>query len=578
MIERRAGYLPCGAEAVIHDQAQETASTGTVLLPPFGFEDVASHRARWVWANRLAAAGHPCLRLGVPGTGDSDPRLELASRADVWAGAVTEATAALQQVTGLSRVAAIGIGLGGQLAYLAASEGGIDELVLWAVPSTGRKLLRQLRAFAAMLNDPPTDQNDGSLWVHGYPISREMVAELGALDLTKIQLDKSVRRALVLGRDRTVPERALVDHLTRQDVAVTATEGDGYSAMVESPQTSLAPTRVIDTVLAWLGEDRKPRSSRSVAVATSIEVTSGVHEEALVLSSKTDRMAAVRTCTAASDDLCVLLLNSGLTRRTGPSGLWARAAREAATLGATAVRLDLPGIGDSDGPDMWSTGDAGLYEQKCLDQVREAMDGIVRQTSARRFLLVGLCSGAYWAFELGRFDERVVGVVMLNPRVLVWKPWLIAIGDARDLTRLRRGGTWRKILTGRISFRHAAQVGRATVQRVVRTPRIALHQRAERAARAAGGDTVDRALDKLCSRQVDVTMVFSPGEPILEDLKREGRFADPQRWPNLRVVSVDGPPDTHLLTPPAMQREVLEIVGQAVARLLRPPTSTVPAA
>lgn len=579
MIDRQATYLRCGAEAVIHDPTQETTGTGVVLLPPFGFEDIASHRGRWVWANQLAAAGHPCVRVGVPGTGDSTPDLELAERLDDWSEAVLQAVELLRRTTGTRRVAAMGMGLGGQLAYLAAARGaGIDDIVLWAVPSTGRKLLRQLRAFAGMLNDPTSEQEDGSLWVHGYSMRGGMVAELEALDLTAIPIGTSVRRALVLGRDRTGPEQRLLGHLAEQGLEVTVEEGEGYAAMVETPQTSVAPAAVISTVLAWLGDRRDPRTMRSPAPVTSIEVTAGVHEQVVMLPSTAGRMAAVTTTTGTSGDLCLLLLNSGLTRRTGPSGLWAKAAREAATRGAVAARLDLPGIGDSDGPDVWSTGDAGLYESDCVDQVRQAMDHIAARTNARRFLLVGLCSGAYWGFELGQSDQRVAGTVMLNPRVLVWQSWLTAVGQARDLARLRRADTWRKVVTGRVSIRHAAQVGTATLQRVIRAPTIARYQRAERSARASGGDAVDRALDRLCSRHVEVTMVFSPGEPILEDMQRQGRFANAERWPNLRVVSLDGPPDVHLLTPPGMQREVLDIVGHAVARLIRPPTSTAPAA
>ena len=51
----------------------------------------------------------------------------------------------------------------------------------------------------------------------------------------------------------------------------------------------------------------------------------------------------------------------------------------------------------------------------------------------RRFMLGGLCSGAYWSFHAALLDERVPAVLLLNPRALVWDAGL---GPGRDLRAL----------------------------------------------------------------------------------------------------------------------------------------------
>ena len=79
--------------------------------------------------------------------GRRDPRL-----LDAWTAAVTGSAAWLRERAGCERLTAFGMGLGGMLAWRAASLGAvIDDLVLWGVPSSGRRILREMRAQSAMI-------------------------------------------------------------------------------------------------------------------------------------------------------------------------------------------------------------------------------------------------------------------------------------------------------------------------------------------------------------------------------------------------------------------------------------------
>ena len=95
----------------------------------------------------------------------------------------------------------------------------IDDLVLWAVPASGRRLVRELRAFASLYTveidpvyapDEPTAEpeqlSDGSLEVSGFLLSASTVEALGALDLAALRLpDHPGRRVLLLERDGIEP-------------------------------------------------------------------------------------------------------------------------------------------------------------------------------------------------------------------------------------------------------------------------------------------------------------------------------------------------------------------------------------
>ena len=126
--------------------------TAVLMCPPFGWEEMCSHRSRRAWALMLASLGYPTARLDLPSTGNSGGLPSDPDRLAAWTGAVAGAAAWLRERTGAARIAAIGIGLGGMLAVRALSEGAeIDDLVLWAVPAKGRLLVREMRAYAAVV-------------------------------------------------------------------------------------------------------------------------------------------------------------------------------------------------------------------------------------------------------------------------------------------------------------------------------------------------------------------------------------------------------------------------------------------
>lgn len=165
----------------IYDDADRTAQSDVDVLicPPFGWDDMCSYRSRRDWAERLARDGHPTLRLDLPGTGDSAGQPGDPGRLDAWTEAITAGAEWLRTQGECRRIAAIGIGLGGLLAWRSASFGApIDDLVLWAVPSRGKTLVRELRAFSRLevANSQKSDNATASLYsdllsVNGYVLS-----------------------------------------------------------------------------------------------------------------------------------------------------------------------------------------------------------------------------------------------------------------------------------------------------------------------------------------------------------------------------------------------------------------------
>jgi pimeloyl-ACP methyl ester carboxylesterase len=149
---------------------------------------------------------------------------------------------------------------------------------------------------------------------------------------------------------------------------------------------------------------------------------------------------------ANADALAVVWLNAGLLHHVGPFGWYVTLARRLAGHGFVNFRFDLSGIGDS--PARNDGGDALACATR---DVTEALDVLGARRAVRRFVLVGLCSGAILAQHVAALDERVAGAVLLDgyghrtpgyylrhyaARALRWRSWLTA---GRRLARAATG-------------------------------------------------------------------------------------------------------------------------------------------
>lgn len=136
----------------------------------------------------------------------------------------------------------------------------------------------------------------------------------------------------------------------------------------------------------------------------------------------------------------VLILNAGIVHRVGPFRIHVDLARSLAEQGFSTLRLDLSGLGDS----APRTGKIESDGRALLD-VRDAMDYLESEIGARKFVLTGLCSGAYEAHRIAVEDERIVGAAFLDGIVFpTFGFWL------RNQTRYFKPRFWRNAIKRRL--------------------------------------------------------------------------------------------------------------------------------
>ncbi|HWH93009.1 MAG TPA: hypothetical protein VNT03_04035 [Baekduia sp.] len=568
--------------AVFHAVA-EPVDTAVLLLPPFGYDDVCAYRGLRTWALALSSEGIAALRIDPPGSGDSGGSPQDPGRAASWTRAVAVSAAWLRQRTGARRIVAIGVGLGGLVAAQAVVEGAdVDDLVLWGAPARGRTLVRELKAFARLgisktedfAWDPETmpPLPDGSLESGGFLLSPDTVAWLQALDLGATPLPRAERRhVLLLGREGISVDAKLQRALTDAGAHVAVADGPGYTELMDEPHRALAPVATIAVVSAWLretasGADRSLPAGAPPAHAPSVTATDAAHlpggvTEAPIAIDAPDHGGALFGIVArpAAQDaagaapLTVVFLNVGAERRIGANRMWVEAARRWAGEGVASVRLDLIGIGDAGGPPTPWNRPYGLYGDALVQQVALALDALPAFGLPPRFLLIGMCSGAYWAFTCARQDPRIVGLDLLNTRMLLFDDTLGSAAEVRHLRRIAGRELWRDVLAGRLTWPRARRMLRAVVVMSAKLPgRLAGRLR----AKAVGGDPLDLALDGLRDQGTEIMLHFSDGEPLQDDLARTGHLDRLARWPNVTVERMPGPADAHTLQVVRMQAGV----------------------
>jgi hypothetical protein len=335
---------------------------------------------------------------------------------------------------------------------------------------------------------------------------------------------------------------------------------------------------VFARVSAWLAEGRPqahevsdgPRRTEQHELPAAAEMRVGgtfVLETPVSISQPFGELFGIITEPkgARTPGICALMLNAGAIRRVGPNRMWVEAARRWAAEGIPTMRLDLEGIGDADGDAEQFTELSALYAPERVDQVRAAIDDLQERGFGDRYVLAGLCSGAYWAFHAAIRDERVSAALLLNPRALFWDPWIEA---ARDYRRgVLRMSTWPRLFRGEIPLSRILALAR---QAPVTLPREALARRRER---RAGGDELDQALDRLRDTDKQLTFLFTDNEPLREELEREERLTDAGRWPNIEVGYLPG--DVHTLRPFVTQRAANEALDRALREEIQRPRAAI---
>jgi alpha-beta hydrolase superfamily lysophospholipase len=577
-----ASWLELEPDSVLtflHRPASPQARRTAVLFcPPFGWEEMCSYRGLRTWAQTYAQSGYPSARLTLPATGDSGGTPHDPARLEAWIGAVADTASWLRQEVGAARLVALGIGLGGMLACLAAGTGApIDDFILWGVPARGRSLLRELRAYSSMVSSRYMKDAeaellpDGAVELTGYLLSAETATALESVDLEgPPPLATGRRRVLLLGRDRLPVDRRLRERFAHQQAEVTLAEGVGYSALMEHPQAASVPEETIRRTLAWLERSLDCAGPNRTSVPTRIKRSStivhgpdgDVRETPLRLTGElAGSFGVLADCPGREPAaVCAVWLNGGALHHTGPNRAWVEVARRWATRGVPTVRVDLRGVGESEGADERPLPDRSLYLAQRTEETLAVVDQLAERGLGDRFILGGLCSGAYWSLHAALADPRVTATMLINLYAFFWSAELVAERETERSLGALQGRAWRRLIRGELT---SAQV-RDGIQSL--TPGR-LRGGSGHPVQRAQSAQIAQALDQLRDQGTEALLLLSRGEGLYDQLQRQGVLDRLDVWPNLRVVQI--PTRDHVFRAIWLQRHVHECLDRALDLALK---------
>jgi alpha-beta hydrolase superfamily lysophospholipase len=489
---------------------------GVVVCNPIGDDAVRSHRVLRHLAERLQRAGFAVLRFDFDGTGDSAGDERDPDRVGTWLGDVGRAVERLRSETGVARVSLVGLRLGATLAAAAAAaRDDIDAVILWRpYPSGGafvddvtrlHEVHRRLEP-AGFALPAPVGWDAGGREALGFVLTTPTIAALERIDLSKLTTAPA-RRALVVGSG-AASETRVATALRALGCAVDEARADDRFLVTIAHKATL-PASDLDAMVAWLAApvavDDAPTATRAPAPRADLD---GGREAPLSFAGVGPLfgiLAAPARCDRERP--AVVLVNAGTVHRIGPHRMYVRLARRLADAGFFVLRMDLSGIGDSPAP-------PGAVENLCYPRdavadVRAGMHALTARLGARRFALVGLCSGGDIALQTALVDERVHAVVIMNPRTFglddlglvesYQRPryYAEALTDGRRLGRLCRG---------------EVDVRRAVRGLAENLARLVDRHRAARAAAADGSDP-PTSLGRLVARGVDTALIVAEHDP-----------------------------------------------------------------
>jgi alpha-beta hydrolase superfamily lysophospholipase len=419
---------------VLHTpHASGQARLAALILPTFGWDNDCSYRARRDWATALAESGVATLRVDLPGTENSVGSPLGPNRVQTWVDATTTAAQWLRKRSDCDRLVVIGIGLGGLIAHQAAVAGApIDDMVLWGVRASGRAYVRELRAYAAVVagqfEEAQVDDGDDVIAIGGYAMSTETAQALGSIKLADSALPQAnLRRVLLISRDAHGIDEKLLTGLSESGAAVTVLETNDYRSLIAPPEYGMRPTRTISESVAWLlnpsaGELAQIQHGELPTVPEVVDCVEferdgvTIRERLSSIETAGGRVVGIISEPASGPRAshCLVVINAGALRHTGPNRIFVEIARSAAAIGVPTVRFDLPGLGDSDGKakNVFEYGpESDIASLAVLRRIFDHAQGL---GIADRFVTTGMSLGGNLAVRAVAEDQRVVGAIGIN--------------------------------------------------------------------------------------------------------------------------------------------------------------------
>lgn len=505
------------APAEVDATSQSKPRMGVLMCPAWGREEASSHGPWRTWAQALAQAGHPAMRLDYPGEGDAWGAAEEASQLSLWVRAALVAVDHLVARTGVRHVCIMGLRWGAVVAWQAARQHPRVSALLAVAPVVrGRTYVRELAALqAASSGDDEALARAGCFQSGGFVLQAQEVARWSAIDLladSKAAGEAgegaatplgALQRVMVLDREDLPAADKWIAALQSCGVTADCLRVPGYADIMADPHHASLPEAWVQASLGCLQSALPEQASDQVGMTDAAAVDlagpavqaelswapwaaqaqADVHEPTLqrgppaVLSERFVQwpdtpavgvMTLLAGTAGPASGQAILLLNAGSTHHIGPNRLWVELARNWAAQGHMVLRVDLAGLGESEPRPACPRNQT--YPHAAVEDVRSVVAWLSKQPKVQHITAGGLCAGGYHALAAVRAGVPLQAILMVNPLVYLDAEGM-DLGDASGVAEhqaqsamlsykqaLLNPAKWRKLLGGQVRLGVLAQV------------------------------------------------------------------------------------------------------------------------
>lgn len=477
-------WLPLGDQALavrVHRPQTEDVQRIIVLAPPFGREQVVSTRTLRVLAIR-AARDHRALvlRPSWSGTGDSTGELPADPAADWCRDLIALIRAGRRLVPGVP-VTVIGLRLGAAVAARARDHADAAERTILWEPVAGRRFLREQQALRRITQSQATAAEGVEL--PGVLLDEDQAASLrglrmpsedgpaapGALaEVLSAPPEQRAEIERVYGiayRDAEVP-LATVDDVIRRAVAgpadLRAAPAEAGADAAPARDGAVEPDEGLEQALAqWPTAWESPAPDGTPIRHEFLRI--GPHALPGVLTAPASGPRASSSALNGRGYSGLLLVAAAAEPMDGPTGMWARAARDLAAEGITVLRADRRGIAEAGEPDALT--EPMPYTEEGVQDVRAAIEELRRRVTGP-VRGAGLCAGSWLVLRCA--ERRLDEALLISP--VAWAR------DGDYFWRSYRDGRVLRVLGGRTAMRADPTSWRSRVKDVLRMARDALRR------------------------------------------------------------------------------------------------------
>lgn len=452
--------------------------TCLVICPPLAVEYMSTYRSLRYVADYFALAGIPVMRFDYHGTGDSSGFNLDGNRLPDWINSIEECYQQVKALTGCSKVGLLGLRIGATFAALAAEKLELEFMILWASLDLGKRFVREIRAVqltGAIEIDP---QEQELLEAGGTVYWQETEQAIAKINLLKTS-PKS-KRTLLIPRDNFTPNTKLLDQWQTQGINVEQIELKGSSDMLIDAYFTIVPHKSIEKIVKWVTggsiqnieptkriENQKFQESCSILVPAS--APSSAHdenfdiEESFFRFGKDDVRFGIASIAHEKYNPAlpkIIIVNSGATHRVGPSRLHVLLARQLCGHGFQVFRIDIPGLGDSIINERELEHDE--YIETSSKEILSAIQKIEEKSPNSRYVVTGLCSGAYFSFHaaIDLVEANIIESLLINPLTFYWEKGMsFETTPARNFSAwnwyrqaLTSSESWKKLFSGKVEY------------------------------------------------------------------------------------------------------------------------------